>query len=222
MSDSADIGSPWDPVETTHTVPGPARRRRSTSTKASSGTSSRPEAPGQLDVLGHRAPEGGHLAPCRRGRRRRPAGPGGCGWRSRSRSSAARRRRRTARRRVAPTVALGVGEARAPRRWSSPTAAGGCPGPSARAPMRARSVSRPSTGVRSILKSPECRIDALGGVEGGGEAVGHRVGDGDELDVEGPDRRAARRRSPRRSVARSTRPASSTRLRARPSVSAEP
>ena len=28
---------------------------------------------------------------------------------------------------------------------------------------------------------------ALGGVEGGGEAVGHRVGDGDQLDVEGPD-----------------------------------
>ena len=28
---------------------------------------------------------------------------------------------------------------------------------------------------------------ALGGVEGGGEAVGHRVGDGDELHVEGPD-----------------------------------
>ena len=28
---------------------------------------------------------------------------------------------------------------------------------------------------------------ALGRVEGGGEAVGHRVGDGDELDLEGPD-----------------------------------
>ena len=39
------------------------------------------------------------------------------------------------------------------------------------APMRARSVRRPSTGVRSSLKSPECRIDALRRVHGDGVGV---------------------------------------------------
>ena len=54
-------------------------------------------------------------------------------------------------------------------------------------PMRARSVRRPSTGVRSIFQSPGVEDDALGGVDGDGEAVRHRVGDRDELDVERPD-----------------------------------
>ncbi len=54
------------------------------------------------------------------------------------------------------------------------------------APMRARSVVRPSTGVRSSFQSPECRITPWG-VPGGGEAVGNGVGDGDELDIEGSD-----------------------------------
>ena len=76
---------------------------------------------------------------------------------------------------------------RAPRRWSSRPAAGGCPRSWRSAPMRARSVRRPSTGVRSSLKSPECRITPCGRVHGDGEGVGHRVGDRDELDVERPD-----------------------------------
>ena len=53
--------------------------------------------------------------------------------------------------------------------------------------MRARSVRRPSTGVRSSLKSPECRITPCGVWNAVGEGVGHRVGDRDELDVERPD-----------------------------------
>jgi hypothetical protein len=54
---------------------------------------------------------------------------------------------------------------------------------------------------------------ALGRVEGDGEGVGHRVGDGDELDVEGPDLRRSPSRTGMNSV-RSSRPASSMRLRA--------
>ena len=75
----------------------------------------------------------------------------------------------------------------APRRWWSRTAAGGCPGSWAMAPMRARSVHRPSTGREVELEVARVQDHALGRVEGGGEAVGHRVGDGDELAVEGPD-----------------------------------
>ena len=57
---------------------------------------------------------------------------------------------------------LATARGRAPRRWSSRPAAGGCPRSTAIAPMRARSVRRPSTGVRSSLKSPECRITPCG------------------------------------------------------------
>ena len=57
----------------------------------------------------------------------------------------------------------------------------------ASSPMRARSVRRSSTGVRSSLKSPECRITPWLAVHGDGVGVGHAVGHGDELDVEGAD-----------------------------------
>jgi hypothetical protein len=62
---------------------------------------------------------------------------------------------------------------------------------------------------------------ALRGVERGGEAVGHRVGDGDELDVERADLAALAVGTGMNSV-RSSRPASSMRLRASPRVSSEP
>ena len=60
-------------------------------------------------------------------------------------------------------------------------------GPAARAPMRARSVHAPVDRREVDLEVARVQDHALGGVEGGGEAVGHRVGDGDELAVEGTD-----------------------------------
>ena len=54
------------------------------------------------------------------------------------------------------------GSGRARRRWWSRPAAGGRPRSSAIAPMRARSVRRPSTGVRSSFQSPVCRIMPCG------------------------------------------------------------
>ena len=77
---------------------------------------------------------------------------------------------------------------------------------------------------RREVELPVARVQdhALRRVERGGEAVGHRVGDGDELDVERADHPAlAVVRRPRTSV-RPASPASSMRLRAKPSVSAEP
>ena len=54
-------------------------------------------------------------------------------------------------------------------------------------PMRARSVRRPSTGCQVQLEVAAVEHDALGGVEGEGEAARHRVRHGDELDVERAD-----------------------------------
>ena len=61
------------------------------------------------------------------------------------------------------------------------------PGPSAIAPIRAMSVVRPSTGVRSSFQSPECRITPCGVCRAIANAVRHRVGHRDELDVERTD-----------------------------------
>ena len=50
-----------------------------------------------------------------------------------------------------------------------------------------RSVSRPSSGSWSILKSPVCSSVPAGGAHGHGERVGDRVVDRDELAVEGAE-----------------------------------
>ena len=95
------------------------------------------------------------------------------------------------------------------------------PGPSARAPIRARSVARPSTGVRSILKSPECRMTPLGVWKAVAKPWGTEWVTGMNSTSKGP----IIRRSPSRtgmSWARPSRPASSMRLRARPRVNSDP
>ena len=95
------------------------------------------------------------------------------------------------------------------------------PGPEARSPIRARSVVRLSTGVRSILKSPECRITPWGVWKAVAKPWGTEWVTGMNSQSKGP----IRRRSPSAtviSVVRSRRPASSIRLRARPSVRLEP
>ena len=56
-----------------------------------------------------------------------------------------------------------------------------------RAHHRRAPVSRPSTGVRSILKSPVCRIVPCGVWMAVANPCGHRVGDGDELAIERAD-----------------------------------
>ena len=95
------------------------------------------------------------------------------------------------------------------------------PGSEASAPMRARSVRRPSTGWRSILKSPECRMIPCGVWKAVAKAWGTEWVTGMNSTSHGP----MRRRSPSRTGmnwARLAMPASSTRLRARASVSSEP
>ena len=62
--------------------------------------------------------------------------------------------------------------------------------------------------------------DALRGVEGEGEAARHRVGDGDELDLEGADLAPLAVARRRRAAPSGRGPASSRRLRAKPRVSA--
>ena len=91
----------------------------------------------------------------------------------------------------------------------------------AMAPMRARSVRRPSTGVRSSLKSPVWRITPCGVWNAVAMPWGTEWVTGMNSTSNGP----ILRRSPSctgMSSVRSSRPASSMRFRARPSVSAEP
>ena len=91
----------------------------------------------------------------------------------------------------------------------------------ASAPMRGRSVRRPSTGCRSSLKSPECRITPWGvwkamAMDSGTECV---------TGMNSTSQAPMRTRSPSATVTRrvrSTSPASSMRCRARPTVSSDP
>ena len=87
--------------------------------------------------------------------------------------------------------------------------------------MRARSVSRPSTGVRSILKSPECRITPCGVWKAVANPCGTEWVTGMNSTSKGPIWRRSPSLTSTKS-ARSASPASSTRLRARPRVRAEP
>ena len=95
------------------------------------------------------------------------------------------------------------------------------PGLSASAPMRDRAVRRPSTGVRSSLKSLECRITPWGVEKAVMSPPGTEWVTGIASHSNGP----ARKRSPSRtsrSSARSSRPASASLWRTRPRVNAEP
>ncbi len=95
------------------------------------------------------------------------------------------------------------------------------PSVAAMAPMRARSVRRPSTGVRSSLKSPEWRTTPWGVWKAVAKPWGTEWVTGMNSTSNGP----IMRRSPSRTVTSSVRsrtPASSSRFRARPSVRAEP
>ncbi len=88
-------------------------------------------------------------------------------------------------------------------------------------PMRARSVRRPSTGVRSILKSPLCRMMPCGVWNAVANPWGTEWVTGMNSTSNGP----ILRRSPSATTLNEvlpSRPASSMRLRARPSVRAEP
>ncbi|CAB4875370.1 unannotated protein [freshwater metagenome] len=89
------------------------------------------------------------------------------------------------------------------------------------APNRARSVRRSSTGVRSSLKSPECTMTPCGVCNTMAWACGTLCVTGMNSTSNGP----IMRRSPSfttTSSVRPIRPASSMRLRARPSVTADP
>ena len=95
--------------------------------------------------------------------------------------------------------------------------------PSVRAssPMRDKSVRRPSTGCRSSLKSPECRMTPCGvwnamAMDSGTEWV---------TGMNSTSQAPMRNRSPSATATKrvlSASPASSTRWRASPTVSSEP
>ena len=186
MRVSADIGSPWLPVEITQTSPSGRSPMSSMSMSDDSGMCSRPISRASAHVLLHRQAERGDLA---------AEGDGGVGDLLHPVHVAGEAGDDDAPALVlveqvvehGADALLGAGVPVRRRRWWSRPSAGGRPARTAMEPMRARSVSRPSTGVRSSFQSPVCMITPCGRVEGGGEAVRHRVRDGDELDVERTD-----------------------------------
>ena len=132
------------------------------------------------------ASTGRRRRPCGRAppRRRAPAAPGARARRSRPRSPAAGCRRRSAPapgRCPAPAVTKPGTSALVESIISRST-----PSVPSRAKAR-RSVSRPSSGSWSALKSPVCRIGAGRRPHGHGQRVGDRVVDREELQVEVAD-----------------------------------
>ena len=135
----------------------------------------------------------------------------GAGPRGRGTGRRARRRPSVSDARVAGLVGVG----RVAR------AAGGCPRSGRWLPMQARSVRRPSTGVRSSFQSPVCRIVPCGVWKAVAKPCGTEWVTGRNSTSNGPIWRRSPSATGMNSV-RSRSPASSMRLRARPSVSAEP
>ena len=158
--DSADMGSPWDPVEITHTWPGSRSSMSSTSTRASSGMCSRPSRRARAtffcidrpSVATDRPPAMAASATC------------WTRWMWLAKQVTMKRRSGRARntfRSVSPTVdSDGVNPGSSALVESASSSR--IPGSVASAPIRARSVRRPSTGWRSILKSPEWRMMPCG------------------------------------------------------------
>ena len=215
ISPSADIGSPCEPVEMMHTCSG---ARRSTSSMSISGASGivKAEVAGEAPFFDRHA-ERGHDP---------PAGDGGvgdlldpvdvAGEAGGDDAAALVGEQRAQHRADLPLarrvpVLLRVGRVRE----QQPNSLGRRDGP-----MRARSVRRPSTGVRST-KSPEWSTTPCGVCTAMASTCGTECVTGMNSTSNGP----MRRRSPSATtwnVVRSSRPASSMRLRARPRVSAEP
>ena len=219
MRERADIGSPCEPVEITQISPGGSFSMSSMSTSMPSGKVRSPMEWASSMFLAIERPM---VATCR------PLATAASTicwirWMWLAKQATMRRlpgRAMNSRRMVWPTVlsdsvnpgssALVESESRSRM-----------PGPEASAPMWARSVRRPSTGSRSILKSPECITIPWGVWKAMAMAWGTEWVTGMNSTSQGP----IRRRSPSATatkLARSERPASSTRLRASPSVSAEP
>ena len=219
MSESADIGSPCEPVEITHTSPGGTLSTASMSINTPSGMLMMPRRVPSSTFLPMERPSVATLRPfataasmicCTR-----------CMWLAKQATTMrlpdwdAKTRRNTTPTEDSDSVNPGSSalvESDKRRRIPSVLAS---------SPMRDMSVRRPSTGCRSILKSPECRITPWGVWNAMAIASGTECVTGMNSTSQGP----MRTRSPSATETNfvlPARPASSTRWRARPTVSSEP
>ncbi len=180
------MGSPWEPVEMTQTRRGSRSPTFSMSTRLSSRIWRRPIERARATFLAIDRPSGGDGS---------AAGDGGVGdlldavdvageaghddpLVGVGREQVAAGRRRPTRSLDGVPFLLGVGRVRQQQPDAGSVANGADPGQVGRAAVDGRQVE---------LEVPGVEDDPLGGVEGGGEAVGHRVGDRDELHVERTD-----------------------------------
>ena len=219
MRDRADMGSPWEPVEMTHISPGGTVSTCSMSIWAPWGTLMKPSRVPSSTFLPIDRPRVATLRPLA------VAASMICWTRCRWLAKQATTMRLSgldanSRRSVMPTddsEAVKPGSSalvESERRRRMPTV-------SANSPMRERSVRRPSTGWRSSLKSPECRITPCGVWKAMAQASGTEWVVGMNSTSHAPMRIRSPSLTEMKSV-RLPRPASSTRCRARPTVSSDP
>ena len=191
--DSADIGSPWDPVEITQTWPGGEAVDVLDVDQGVVGDVQEAELAGQGHVLLHRPAEGGH---------RSAAGDGGVGHLldpvdvagEAGHDEPAVRARQEDLRAASRPPSISDGVKPGSSALVESASSRRIPGSEASAPMRARSVRRPSTGWRSILKSPEWRMMPCGVWKAVAKAWGTEWVTGMNSTSQGP----IRRRSPSR------------------------
>ena len=195
ISDSADIGSPWEPVEITHTSPGGRSSTSSMSTCTPSGMLMMPSRVPELDVLAHGAAERGHLA---------AVGHGGvddllhpvhvAGEAGHDDALAGLGREDPAQRHAHRGLRLGeAGLLRVGGVRQEEADALGLGQLAHAGQVGAPPVDR----LQVELEVPRVQDHALRGVERDGHRLGHRVRHRDELDVAGADASRARRPPPR-------------------------
>jgi hypothetical protein len=185
MSASADMGSPWLPVEITQTCPGGRSPHVVDVDQGMVGDAQQPHLPGQADVLLHRQAERRHLAAEGHGRVGDLLDPVDVAGEAGDDDAPAlvlveQVVEDLAHRGLAAGVAGLVRVGGVAQQQPDAVARGERPD--------AGQVGEPAVHRREVeLEVAGVQDRALGRVEGGGEAVGHRVGHGDELDVARPD-----------------------------------
>ena len=219
INDSADMASPCEPVEMMHTFPGGRSATSAISRRFASGMCNRPISRASRTLFCIDRP---NVATTRSNA---TAASAICctRWTWLAKHAVMIRRPLFAWNRSKSTLPTVVSE----REWPCSHALvesdnnNRTPSRRAIAPIVARSVRRPSTGFRSSLKSPECKIVPCGVWNAVANPCGTECVTGMNSQSNGPNTRRSLSDTVISSV-RLRRPASSMRLRAKPSANAEP
>ncbi len=219
MRASADMGSPWEPVEITHTRPGSSSRTSSMSSRLRSGMVSRPISRASFTFFFMDRPRVAIT------RSWAMAASAICWtrWTWLAKQAVTMRRPALAANRSWSTLPTDRSDREWPH-WSALVESDRrrrTPSFWAMAPMTPRSVSRPSTGVRSSFQSPVWRMVPCGVWNAVAKPWGTECVTGMNSQSNGPNRRRSLSFTTIMRV-RPMRPASSMRLEAKPRLRADP